>query len=80
MNNLTVMAILETSNFTFYAFAESEQHAIELLEKRWILHQKKMGATYTFSELLDDVFFTAIQAGAYERSQLPEPKKTKGNK
>jgi len=78
MNNLKIMAILETSNFTFYAFAESEKHAIELLEKRWILHQKKTGATYTFSELLDDVFFTKIQAGAYEASELPKSEENEG--
>jgi hypothetical protein len=49
------------------------QHAIELLKKRWILHQKKTGATYTFSEMLEDVFFCKIQAGAYEDNELPTP-------
>ena len=64
------MAILETHNFTFYAFAESQTHAVELLKARWELHQKKTGATYTFNELLDGVFFCKIQAGAYEENEL----------
>lgn len=74
-----VMAILETQNFTFYAFADSKEEALGLMRKRWILHQKQTGASYTFSEMLDSVFCVAIQAGAYERSQLPKPTKKKGN-
>jgi hypothetical protein len=77
---IQVGAILETHNFTFYAFGESKTECLEMLGRRWKLHQKKTGATYEFEELLDDVYLFGITAGAYESGELPEPPKTDAEK
>jgi hypothetical protein len=68
-----IMAKLETANFEFYAFASSKTEALKMLEEKWNEHARRTGATYTFKFLRDGVFFSGIQAGAFERSELPEP-------
>ncbi len=68
-----IMAKLETANFEFYAFASSKTEALKMLEAKWNEHARRTGATYTFEFLRDSVFFSGIQVGAFERSELPDP-------
>ena len=65
-------AILETHNFTFYAFGNSKSECRRMLEDRWKLHQKQTNATYEFTELEDSVFYFGITNGAFRDGELPE--------
>jgi len=71
---IQVGAILETHHYTFYAFGESDTECLEMLGRRWELHQKVTGATYEFEELEDSIFFFEIHSGAYESGELKTPK------
>jgi hypothetical protein len=72
MSSPKVMAVLETPNFTFYAFGESKEEAEKAMKARWKKHQKQTGAFWDWEfDIVDELWFTKIQAGAYERSELP---------
>lgn len=73
MNAPSVMAVCETTNFTFYAFGRSRDEALAMLRAKWQTHKKRTGATWEWAELIDSVYVAGIQAGAFERSELPEP-------
>lgn len=70
MSSPKVMAILETPSYTFYAFGESKEEALKHMKARWKIQQER-GATWTWADVAKDVWFSKIQAGAFERSELP---------
>jgi hypothetical protein len=65
-------AVLETRNFTFWAFGESKSECRRMLADRWKLHQKQTNATFEFAELEDSVFYFGITKGAFRDGELPE--------
>lgn len=73
-STISTGAILETHNFTFYAFGNSKSECRQLLEDRWKLHQKQTNASYEFEELADSVFYFGITQGAFRNGELPEGK------
>jgi hypothetical protein len=77
---VVIMARLETENFDFYAFGSNKKECLELLKQRWEQHRNQTGAYWKFSELQDSIWFGKVQNGAWERSELPNPKtKNEGN-
>ena len=76
MNAPSVMAVLETPNYTFYAFGRSKEEAQTAMQARWEKHAEacEMGGyrfVWEWAEMVEDVWFSKIQAGAFERSELP---------
>ena len=76
-NPVSVMAVLETPNYTFYAFGISKEEALKDMQARWEEHAEacELGGyrfVWEWAEMVNDVWFTKIQAGAFERSELPE--------
>jgi hypothetical protein len=56
-------AELQTRNFTFEAYASTEEEAKNLLAQHWKKHVKKTGATYTWEELEEEVYVCQIVLG-----------------
>jgi hypothetical protein len=56
-------AELQTRNFTFEAYASTEEEAKNLIAKHWKKHVKRTGATYTWEELEEDVYVSPIVLG-----------------
>ncbi|NBW18824.1 MAG: hypothetical protein EBR82_63705 [Caulobacteraceae bacterium] len=48
---------LQTSNFDFYVIAESEEILWSEMERSWNSHRKATGATYSWDEIKDNVWF-----------------------
>ena len=76
MNAPSVMAVLETPNFTFYAFGGSKEEARNAMQARWEKHAEACESggyrfVWEWADIVGDVWFTKIQAGAFERSELP---------
>ena len=61
-------AELETTNFRFEAYAVSEEEAKDVLSIAWANHVEATGATYSWSDLEEDVYVSQIVIGRAYRS------------
>ena len=55
-----ITAKLETSNFEFVAYSDSNVNANKLLKKAFVDHIKNTGGSLTWAEVLEDVWYEEI--------------------
>ena len=58
-----IIAQLETRNFSFLSLGNTEDEAKTAMRKAWQAHKKQTGATYTWSNLEEDVSYETLEAG-----------------
>lgn len=57
------LATLDTPNYEFIVLGDSEEHAIELLQKAWNKHQEQTNADWDWQFIEDSVYVTFIRQG-----------------
>jgi len=64
-------ATFESRNFTFEAYGETVDAALEALHKGWDEHVRQSGATIPWSEVLEDSTVQPITLGGCYRDNEP---------